>query len=176
MTKKTSTNKVRHLSVNMSKYARHYTDENQNIDILKELEDQLMNGDRTAILKGVTFCALGKRDFPDWLLKEVINLNSIAECQKVKSLDDFLGYKRPPGKNLDSFEHNQSLQDELYSIVINAHNLNDAPLTRKTPKKSAFSYAVEHFECNGRKISESRVETIFFKEHKRHSSKKLTLK
>lgn len=155
----------------MSKYTGSFSDENRNIETLEELETQFKDGDRSAILKGITFCAYGKRDFPDWLLQEVNKLYYLAEGQKVESLDSFLGYKRPPGKNLDSFEHNQSLKDELYSVVINASNLQGAPLTRKTPNKSAFSYAVGHFESKGRKVNESTVERIYQAEKRRRTKK-----
>jgi hypothetical protein len=167
MSKKKPTGQKWHYTLQMSKYSRTYKSENDNADILSELEKQFENGDRSAILKGITFCACGKRDFPDWLLKEVVNLNSMAECREVKSLDNLLGYKHPPGEKLASFERNQSLRDQLYSVVLNAHNIEGAPLTRKSRKKSAFAYAEEYFHRGGITISESRVEKIYLAEKKK---------
>ena len=171
MSKKKPTGQVWHHTLSISKYTGSFTNESKVTETLDELEKQLEDGDRTAILKGITFCAHGKLDFPNWLLKEVHKLYYMAAGQSVESLDEFLGYKRPPGRNLESFERNQSFRDELYSVVLNAHNLQDAPLTRKTPKKSAFSHAVEYFEKKGKKIKEPTVERIYLAESKNRTKK-----
>ncbi len=171
MSKKNHTGQKWHFTLQMSKYTCTYKSENDNADILGELEKQFEDGDRTTILKGIAFCANGKLDFPNWLLQEVNELYYKASRQEVENLDDILGYIRPPGKNLKSFERNQSFKDELYSVVLNAHDIEHAPLTRKTPKKSAFSHAVEYFEKKGKKIKEPTVERIYLAESKRRTIK-----
>ena len=109
----------------------------------KKCHERYLSGDRSAIMESIIFNALYQKQMPEWLVNEILTIDTQIENGKYDDLNDFFGFKAgiksAPKPTMDARKYEKKILEALFQHVTDNGKFNAETELRPLAKKLGVS-------------------------------------